>query len=70
MVISLWTLASWWVFYVFVFVHVGPKHMVNLFLTFIFSKSMLQALKRISNIVHSLLRHTDKLSDTPSRPSS
>lgn len=31
-VISLWTLASWWVFYVFVFVH------VNLFLSFIFFK--------------------------------
>lgn len=35
-VISLWTLSSCWIFYVFVFVHVGPKHMVNLFLSFIF----------------------------------
>lgn len=38
-VISLWTLASWWVFYVFVFVHVGPKHMVNLFLSLKFFQS-------------------------------
>lgn len=35
-VISLWTLASEWVFCVFMFVHVGSKHMVNLFLNFYF----------------------------------